>query len=244
MCYTMSENRGRKRDGRLDEKPQKEFEEVLLEVRRVTRVTTGGRQLSFRAIIVIGNRKGKISLGVAKGADVSIAVKKATHEAYKNVITVPITEQLSVPYEIVHKYKAARVKLLPAAPGTGLKAGSSVRTVLALAGYNNILSKIMGTNNKLNNAIAAIQALEKYKIGKFPERRKKAEEEATDDSGDKKTTKTSSPAKKPTTKKTTKKPTAKKVDTKEKKPATAKKSPAKKAEPKKEIVAKQGKTEN
>jgi small subunit ribosomal protein S5 len=116
------EGRGRKRDDRTKERPQKEFEEVLLEVRRVTRVTTGGRQLSFRAIILIGNRKGKIALGVAKGTDVSIAVQKATQEAYKNIIEVPITEQLSVPYEITHKYKAAVVKLLPAASGTGLKA--------------------------------------------------------------------------------------------------------------------------
>jgi hypothetical protein len=108
---------------------------------------------------------------------VSIAVTKATHEAYKNIVEVPVTDQLSVPYEITHKYKAARVKLLPAAAGTGLKAGSSVRTVLALAGYNNILSKIMGTNNKLNNAIAAIQALAKYKVGKFPEKAKKSADE-------------------------------------------------------------------
>ena len=113
-----NKGRGRKRDDRLKGKPQKEFEEVLLEVRRVTRVTTGGRQLSFRAIILIGNKKGKIALGVAKGADVSIAVRKATNEAYKNILDVPVTEQLSVPYEITHKYKAAKVKLLPAAPGT------------------------------------------------------------------------------------------------------------------------------
>lgn len=85
--------KGRKRDDRMEKKPQKEFEEVLLEVRRVTRVTTGGRQLSFRAIIVIGNKKGKIGIGISKGADVSIAVSKATHDAYKRVITVPITEQ-------------------------------------------------------------------------------------------------------------------------------------------------------
>ena len=173
----MSEKRGRKRDDRMKDKPKKEFEEVLLEVRRVTRVTTGGRQLSFRAIIVIGNRKGKIGLGVSKGSDVSIAVRKATSEAYKSIVTVPVTEHLSVPYELTHKYKAAKVKLLPAGPGTGLKAGSSVRTVLWLAGYNNILSKIMGTNNKLNNAVAVIQALSKYKVGKFPER---AEEKAAE----------------------------------------------------------------
>ncbi len=136
-------SKGKRKDDRLEKKPQKEFEEVLLEVRRVTRVTTGGRQLSFRAIILVGNKKGKIGVGMSKGADVSIAVSKATHDAYKHVVTVPITDQGSVPYETVRKYKGAVVKLLPAANGTGLKAGSSVRTVLALAGYNNMLSKIM-----------------------------------------------------------------------------------------------------
>lgn len=162
-------------------KPQKEFDEVLLEVRRVTRVTTGGRQLSFRAIMLIGNKKGRIGLGVAKGSDVSIAVQKATREAYKNIITAPITNTASVPYEITHKYKSAIVKLIPASSGTGLKAWSSVRRVLELAGYTNILSKIMGTNNKLNNAVATLQALGIYKKGKLTIRanaRAKAQEAA------------------------------------------------------------------
>lgn len=145
------------------ERPKKDFEETLLEVRRVTRVTTGGRKLSFRAIILIGNKKGKIGLGIAKGQDVAIAVKKATQEAYKGLVTVPITESESVPYAISYKYKSARIKILPAANGTGLKAGSSLRAVLNLAGYVNILAKIMGTNNKLNNALACIMALAAYK---------------------------------------------------------------------------------
>ena len=145
------------------DKPKKEYDEVLLEVRRVTRVTTWWRQLSFRAIILIWNRKGKVGLWVAKGWDVSIAVRKAAREANKNIIEVPITESQSVPYETVTKYKSARVKLIPAADGTWLKAWSSVRSVLELAGYSNILSKIMGTNNKLNNAIATLHALWGYK---------------------------------------------------------------------------------
>lgn len=176
MADTKNARRWKRRDKRSDKKPQKEFEEVLLEVRRVTRVTTGGRQLSFRAIILIGNKKGKIGLGVAKWSDVSIAVQKATHSAYKDIMTVPVTENASIPYETTHKYKAAKIKLLPAAPGTGLKAWSSVRTVLTLAGYTNILSKIMWTNNKLNNAIAAIQALARFKAGKFPKKMKSDED--------------------------------------------------------------------
>lgn len=150
--------------GEKREKPKKEFEELLLEVRRVTRVNTGGRQLSFRAIILVGNKKGKIGLGISKGADVSIAVRKATHEAYKNIKVVPITKSGSVPYMVSHKYKSAVIRIIPATAGTGLKAGSALRSVMELAGYTNILSKIMGTNNKLNNALAAIQALSSYKV--------------------------------------------------------------------------------
>lgn len=170
------------------DKQQKEFQEILLEVRRVTRVTTGGRQLAFRAIIVIGNGKGKIGLWVAKGNDVSIAVRKATHEAYKNVVTAPITEELTVPYGITHKYKSAIIKLMPATEGTGMKAWSSVRMVLELAWYNNMLSKIVGTNNKLNNAIACIQALAKYKVGKTPPKQKTKEKSDAATKGQKDTT--------------------------------------------------------
>jgi len=144
-------------------KEDKKFEEVLLEVRRVTRVTTGWRQMSFRATILVGNKKGKVGIGTAKWQDVLTAIKKATHEAYKNIQDVTITETWSVPYSIFVKYKSAKVKFLPAAPGTWLKAWSSVRRVLELAGYTNILSKIIGTTNKLNNAKAAIKALSTFK---------------------------------------------------------------------------------
>jgi len=145
------------------DKQQKEFEERLLEVRRVTRVTKGWRQLSFRAIMIVGNKKWKIGLGIGKAQDVVGAVNKAVHEAYKSLVEVPIEKWETVPYARTFKYKSAIVRILPAAPGTGLKAGSSVRTILELAGYNNILSKIIGTNNKLNNALATIKALQTYK---------------------------------------------------------------------------------
>lgn len=145
------------------DKTQKEYDEVLLEVRRVTRVTTGGRRMSFRATVLAGNRKGKIGLGIAKGADVSIAVKKASHEAYKNMFTVPLTRAHTVPYFTTYKYKSCVVKLIPASAGTGLKAWSAVRSVLELAGYENMLSKIIGSNNKLNNALATLKALTAYK---------------------------------------------------------------------------------
>ena len=149
------------------DKVKKEFDELLLEVRRVTRVTTGGRRMSFRATVLVGNRKGKIGVGTAKGADVTIAVSKASREAYKNIVDVPLTKANTVPYETTTKYKSCLVKLLPAKGGTGLKAGSAVRSVLELAGYENMLSKIIGSNNKLNNAIVTIIALWNYKHADF-----------------------------------------------------------------------------
>ena len=145
------------------EKPKKEFDELLLEVRRVTRVTTWGRRMSFRATILVGNKKWKVWVGVAKWNDVAGAVSKATNEAYKSLFQVPLTKGETVPYPITYKYKSATVRLLPASVGTWLKAWSSIRSVLELAGYLNILSKMMGSNNKLNNALATVYALANYK---------------------------------------------------------------------------------
>lgn len=102
-------------------------------MRRVTRVTTGGRKMSFRATVLVGNKKGKIGIGVSKGPDVQAAVSKASREAYKAMFLVPITGNQTVPYPTVTKYKACMIKILPATAGTGLKAGSSVRSVLELA---------------------------------------------------------------------------------------------------------------
>ncbi len=145
------------------DKVKKEFDELLLEARRVTRVTTWGRRMSFRATVLVGNRKGKIGVGLAKGPDVSTAVKKATNEAYKNVVLVPIAKNNTVPYPLTAKFKSCLIKLIPASVGTGLKAWSSVRAVLELAGYENMLSKIVGSNNKLNNALTTVKWLAQYK---------------------------------------------------------------------------------
>ena len=216
------------------DKTKKEFEELLLEVRRVTRVTTGGRRMSFRATVLVWNRKGKIGLGLSKGPDVQTAVKKAANEAYKEMFIVPITKGKTVPYAIINKYKACVVKILPATHGTGLKAGSSVRSVLDLAGYENILSKIMWSNNKLNNALATIKALAKYKHADFFTDTKKTDK-AAENKEDKKEVKTDTKkteekkVEKKIEKKEVKKPVAKKVEKK----TPAKKAPAKKAETKK-----------
>ncbi len=202
------------------DRTKKEFEELLLEVRRVTRVTTWGRRMSFRATVLVWNKKWKIWLGLSKWPDVSTAVKKASNEAYKNMFVVPIARGKTVPYAIVNKYKACSVKILPATQGTWLKAWSSVRSVLDLAWYENILSKIMWSNNKLNNALATIMALAKYKHADYftslktdekkvetKETKKEVKKEEVKKEANKKST-----DKKPATKKeTTKKPAVKKT---------------------------------
>lgn len=208
------------------DKVKKEFDELLLEVRRVTRVTTGGRRMSFRATVLVGNRKGKIGVGTAKGADVTIAVSKASREAYKNIVDVPLTKANTVPYETTTKYKSCLVKLLPAKGGTGLKAGSAVRSVLELAGYENMLSKIIGSNNKLNNAIVTIIALGNYKHADFfknmLDKKWVVSDETADDVVAVEATETKASVE-------DKKPAAKKVSAPAKKaPVAAKKAPAKK----------------
>ena len=150
------------REPKIREKP--EFEQKLLEVRRTARMVAGGRRFSFRAVVILGNKKGKVGVGVAKGADVSMAVDKAVKQAKKNLIDVVITEDSSILYKIEAKYSAARVMLKPATKGRGVIAGGTVRAICNLAGIENITAKIIGrTNNKLNNARATIKALEKLK---------------------------------------------------------------------------------
>ena len=222
------------------EKPKKEFDELLLEVRRVTRVTTGGRRMSFRATILVGNRKGKIWLGSAKGNDVAGAVSKATNEAYKALFQVPVTKGDTVPYAITYKYKTCKVRLLPASEGTWLKAGSSIRSVLELAGYSNILSKMIGSNNKLNNALATILALASYKHADYFSslRVVKAiegkDEEAKEEKSVKKAAPKTEKAEKTEEKKVAKKASAKKAEKEEAGEKPAKKAPVKKAAKKEE----------
>ena len=150
------------KEPRIREKP--EFEQKLLDVRRTARMVAGGRRFSFRTVVVIGNEKGKVGVGVAKGANVSIAVDKAIKQAKKQLIEIPITLDGSIPYKIEAKFSAARVMLKPAAKGRGVIAGGTIRVICNLAGIKNITAKIIGrTNNKLNNARATILALQKLK---------------------------------------------------------------------------------
>ena len=136
----------------------KEFEQKILELARVTRVTKGGKRMRFRASLVIGDRRGRVGFGVAKGGDVSMAIEKAFRQAKKNMVKVPMVNE-TIPHEIFRKFAAASVLLKPAPKGTGLKSGGPTRVVLELAGVPNAVSKIMGSKNKINNAKATFLAL-------------------------------------------------------------------------------------
>lgn len=147
--------------GRFGKKKEvSEFEQKLLDVARVARVMEGGRRFSFRATVAIGNRKGKVGVGVAKALNVASAVEKATAVAKKNMINILISGR-SISHKVSSKFGAARINLIPAREGRGIIAGGSVRTILELVGIQDVSSKIMGSNSKINNAKAAIVALTK-----------------------------------------------------------------------------------
>ena len=140
-----------------------EYESKLLDVARVPRVVAGGRRFRFRATVVVGNRRGKVGVGVAKGQDVSLAVEKATADAKKRLVKISLLEG-GISHSTSAKYGSSKVLLKPGAKGRGLVAGGAVRTVCDLAGIKNISAKILGrTKNKLNNARATIEALTKLK---------------------------------------------------------------------------------
>ncbi len=143
-------------------KEEPEFEQKLLDVRRTARMVAGGRRFSFRAVVVIGNKKGKVGVGIAKGADVTMAVDKAVRQAKKDLVDVPITADGSIAFRIEAKYGAAKVMLKPAIRSKGVIAGGTVRTICNLVGITNITTKVIGrTTNQLNNARATILALNK-----------------------------------------------------------------------------------
>lgn len=141
-----------------------EFETKLLDLARVTRVTGGGKRMSFRAVVVAGDKKGKVGIGINKGKDVSQAIEKATRGAKKNLVNIVIV-QGTIPHEVWAKFGPARILLKPQRQGRGLVAGGAVRTICALAGIKNVSSKILsGSKNKINNARATIEALRKLKV--------------------------------------------------------------------------------
>ncbi|MEK7590789.1 MAG: 30S ribosomal protein S5 [Patescibacteria group bacterium] len=152
----------RRRGDRRQREPS-EFAEATLSVDRVTRVVKGGRRMRFRAIVVMGNRKGKVGLGTGKASEVQAAVKKAASSARRSMIRIPIVKG-TIPHEVDLKFKAARIRLIPAVDGTGIIAGGALRVILDHAGVKNVLSKRYGTRNKLVNAQATMLALEKLRF--------------------------------------------------------------------------------
>jgi small subunit ribosomal protein S5 len=151
--------RNNRRDG--DRRP--EFDQKIVSIRRVTRVVAGGRRFAFSVSMVIGDKKGKVGVGIGKAGDTQLAIEKAIRNAKKHMITVTMNKEGHIPHDVHVKYASSEVMIMPA-PGRGLVAGSSVRTVLELAGVKDVTAKLLSrSKNKLNNARAAVEALKQLK---------------------------------------------------------------------------------
>ena len=151
MAKTRKSNRAREKEA--------DWQERVVQIRRVTKVVKGGKKLSFRAIVVVGNERGQVGVGVGKASDVIGAVRKGVVDGKKHLVDVPLTKSNSIPHPVSGSGGGAMVMMRPAAPGTGVIAGGAVRTVLELAGVRNVLAKQLGSGNPLNNARAATNAL-------------------------------------------------------------------------------------
>lgn len=158
--------------GRNDRRPRRnarpervrpEFDQKIISIRRVTRVMAGGRRFSFSVAMVIGDKKGKVGVGIGKAGDTQLAIEKAVRDAKKNMITIPMNKDSHIPHDVHTKYASSEVMIQPA-PGRGLVAGSSVRIVLEMGGVKDVTAKIFSrSKNKLNNARAAVEALKQLK---------------------------------------------------------------------------------
>lgn len=147
------------RSGDTRERVKPEFDSKIIDIRRVTRVTAGGRRMNFSVAVVAGDRKGRVGVGLGKGGDTASSVEKATREAKKNLIKVPLSAAMTIPHAVEAKYGSARIKIFPAR-GRGIVAGSSARAVIELAGIKDVCAKFLsGSKNRLNNARAAVEAL-------------------------------------------------------------------------------------
>lgn len=164
--------RGRRDDRAPREREKSEFNQVTLDLARVTRVTKGGKRMRFRATVVIGDGKGRVGFATSKGVDVQASVLKATNKAKKHLITIPM-EKETIPHQVQAKAGAAQVMIMPAPKGSGIIAGGPVRIVLQLAGVPNASAKILGANNKINNVRATVDALKMLKAVRV--RKEKAE---------------------------------------------------------------------
>lgn len=156
-------NQRRPRRGARPERVKPEFDQKIISIRRVTRVMAGGRRFSFSVAMVIGDRRGKVGVGIGKAGDTQLAIEKAVRDAKKHMIIVPMNKEGHLPHDVHTKYASSEVMIMPA-PGRGLVAGSSVRTVLEHAGVKDVTAKIFSrSKNKLNNARAAVEALKQLK---------------------------------------------------------------------------------
>ena len=155
--------RNNRRPKKTFDKPKSEFEDKVIAINRVTKVVKGGRQFRFAATVVVGNRKGKVGIGLGKAKEMPDAVKKATQAASKNLINVELIDNRTISHEVIVKEGAVRVMLKPAKEGTGVKAGGPVRDVLELAGVKDVLSKSLGSSTKVNMARATLNALKAQK---------------------------------------------------------------------------------
>jgi len=162
MSSDLKETNKRKRKPRLNNNRinEEKWVERIIKISRVSKVTKGGKKLSFRAIVVVGNTKGQVGVGVAKADDVVNAFKKGKADARKNVITFPLTKSLTIPHRVTGNFGACQIIMRPSIEGSGVIAGGAIRIVLEVAGVKNIIAKQLGSNNLLNNARAAIYALE------------------------------------------------------------------------------------
>ena len=153
----------RDRRPRNRQRQPKLYEEDVISIGRVTKVTKGGRHFRFSAVVVVGDKKGKVGLGTGKANEVPDAIKKAVQNATKNIVKVSIVDERTIPHEAIGVEGASKVMLKPAAKGTGVKAGGPVRSVLEMAGVKDILSKSLGSNTKINMAYATLNALKQQK---------------------------------------------------------------------------------
>jgi small subunit ribosomal protein S5 len=153
------------------EGPPKEFEETVVQINRISKKTKGGNQIRFSALVVVGDKKGKVGIGLAKATDVRNAIRKAIDAAKRKLVVIPLAGT-TVPYSVREKFSAAKVLLKPAPPGSGIIAGGPMRVVLEAAGVRDAVGKILGTKNKISNVYATLKALES--ISEIVEARRKS----------------------------------------------------------------------
>jgi small subunit ribosomal protein S5 len=163
-----SERKGRSRRRKLRKKTEDEFEVRLVSIRRVSKVKAGGKRLRMSVMVVIGDKKGRVAVAISKGRDVKDAENKAINKAKKDLVIISLKGQ-TIPHDVTYKYKAAKVFLRPAAPGTGVIAGGAVRAVCEVSGIKDILTKVIGSKNIITNVYATFEALKSLKLERFPD---------------------------------------------------------------------------